>query len=71
MVLATTPWSLALLLVYPLQVVRLALRESQAFPDNWWRACFLVIGKFPEACGQLRYWRNRLGHRTNTLIEYK
>ena len=64
-------WSLILLLLYPLQVVRLALRAPMAFPVNWWRALFLVMGKFPEVCGQLQYWRNRLGHRTNTLIEYK
>lgn len=64
-------WSLVLLLLYPMQVVRLALRAPMAFPINWWRATFLVVGKFPEACGQLQYWRNRLSHRTNTLIEYK
>jgi glycosyltransferase involved in cell wall biosynthesis len=65
------PPLLLLLLIYPLQVIRLALRQRLAFPLNWWRAGFLVFGKFPEACGQLQYWRNRLGHRTNTLIEYK
>ena len=65
------PWALSILVVYPLQVVRLARREKLPPPINWWRGFFLVAGKFPEVCGQLQYWRNRLSHTTNTLIEYK
>lgn len=71
MALVFGPWMLCILLVYPLQVARLALRDRQSARETWWRAGFLVLGKFPEACGQVKYWRNRLGHRTNTLIEYK
>jgi hypothetical protein len=55
-------WSLALLAAYPLQVLRLGLRG-----ENWWRALFLVLGKFPEMLGQLKF---RLERRA-TLIEYK
>jgi glycosyltransferase involved in cell wall biosynthesis len=34
-------------------------------------ARYCVLSKFPQAAGQLRYWRNRLFGRTNRLIEYK
>jgi cellulose synthase/poly-beta-1,6-N-acetylglucosamine synthase-like glycosyltransferase len=71
------PWALCGLLAYPLQVSRLALGSSLSSaselpaPDNFRYAAFLVLAKFPEACGQLLYWRNRLYQRRSTLIEYK
>jgi GT2 family glycosyltransferase len=34
-------------------------------------ARYCVLSKFPQAAGQLRYWRDRLSGRTNRLIEYK
>ena len=64
-------WSLALLLVYPLQVVRLALRGTRSVRENWWRALFLVLGKFPEMTGQVNFLYNRLSGKTARLIEYK
>lgn len=65
------PWSLVLLLIYPVQVVRLALRGTRSVRENWWRALFLVLGKFPEAIGQLKFLYNRLTGKTARLIEYK
>ncbi|WP_027147395.1 glycosyltransferase [Methylobacter marinus] len=62
-------WSL--LLVYPLQVGRLALRGEQVPRNNWLRAFFLVLGKFPELLGQLQFIWNRLAGRKGRLIEYK
>lgn len=62
----------ALLAIYPLQVLRLALgspRRRQ--PEAWWRALFLVLGKFPEMLGALRYFRQRLAGGSSRLIEYK
>lgn len=64
-------WSLALLLVYPLQVVRLALRGTRSVRENWLRALFLVLGKFPEMAGQVNFLYNRLSGKTARLIEYK
>lgn len=64
--LVITPWSLALLLVYPAQVARLAARGMPLF-----RAFFLTLGRFPEAQGALRFWRGRLSGRRGGLIEYK
>lgn len=64
-------WAMAMLLVYPLQTVRLALHGTRSLRENWWRALFLVLGKFPEAIGQLNFVYNRLAGKTARLIEYK
>lgn len=64
-------WSLLLLLIYPLQVARLALRGTRSAGENWWRAFFLVLGKFPEMTGQVSFLYNRLVGKTARLIEYK
>lgn len=63
------PWMLAALLVYPLQVMRLALRN----PANGGvqGALLLVMGKFAEASGVLDFWLRRLLRRPHGLIEYK
>lgn len=60
------PWCWLLVLIYPLQVLRLHLKGlhlAQAF--------FFTIGKFAEAQGALLYhWRRRSGAKSE-LIEYK
>jgi GT2 family glycosyltransferase len=60
-----------LALVYPLQVVRLFLNGVGSVPERALRAGFQVLGRFPEAVGQLRFVRNRLLQRRAALIEYK
>ncbi len=60
------PWGLALLLVYPLQVLRLA-RKLRDVP----RAFFLVAGKWAEAWGALQFYMGQLRGRRRGLIEYK
>lgn len=60
-----------LLLVYPLQIVRLALRGKWSAHENWWRALFLVMGKLPELAGQVSFFYNRLSGKAARLIEYK
>lgn len=60
-----------LLLVYPLQVLRLALRARGAGTFRAQQALFLVLGKFAEASGQWRYYAGRLRGRRATLMEYK
>ncbi|HUX90618.1 MAG TPA: glycosyltransferase family A protein [Gallionellaceae bacterium] len=64
-------WGWAILLIYPAQVVRLALHGTRSVRENWLSALFLVLGKFPEAVGQLNFVNNRLAGRTARLIEYK
>lgn len=64
-------WGLAMLLIYPMQIIRLALRDTRSVTESWWRALFLVLGKFPEAMGQLNFLYNRLAGKAARLIEYK
>lgn len=59
------PVLFALLLAWPLQVLRLARRMG------WTRAFFTVLGKLPEAQGVAGYWLGRLRGRRTALIEYK
>jgi hypothetical protein len=64
-------WALLLFIVYPLQVIRLALRGKRSTRENWWRAAALVVCKFPEMLGQLKFvvsWYRRVPPH---LIEYK
>jgi glycosyltransferase involved in cell wall biosynthesis len=67
----TMPWGWATLAVYPAQIVRLLLRGSGNFRDRSIRAIFQVLSRFPEALGQLLFWRDRLFRRESALIEYK
>lgn len=62
---AVHPLGFALLLVWPLQILRLAPRMgAQA-------AVFSVLGKLPEAQGVVGYWWGRLRQKNVALIEYK
>jgi GT2 family glycosyltransferase len=65
------PAALLLLLVYPLQVLRLALRAARPQVPRWTAALLLVLARFPEARGVLDYWFNRFARRRPALIEYK
>ena len=64
-------WGLALTLVYPLQVIRLALRDRKSLPAPWWHAFFLVLGRFSEMLGQSKFMYSRIRGQTTRLIEYK
>jgi glycosyltransferase involved in cell wall biosynthesis len=65
------PAALWLLLAYPLQVLRLALRDGIGDPARRVRALFYVLSRFPEAQGVLKFWADRLRQRRSALIEYK
>lgn len=64
-------WALLLLLLYPLQVLRLGIRGTGSARENWWRALTLVASKFPEMLGQVKYLADRLRRVQSRLIEYK
>ena len=68
--IAVTPWILLLVCIYPLQMLRLALRSGGKKGD-WEEAIFLVLGKFAEASGIAEYCYNRWGDRPANIIEYK
>ena len=73
--LALAPWwgerALCVLLVYPLQIVRLAARGDRTRRENWLRAAFLVLGKFPQMLGQIKFLIHRYVGGQARLIEYK
>ncbi|MEM1276329.1 MAG: glycosyltransferase [Pseudomonadota bacterium] len=66
-----TPWALALLLLYPLQVLRLARGKGMSDRFSWIWAGAMVIGKFAELTGAIGYLYGRLTKRRAGLIEYK
>lgn len=61
-----SPWFFAILLAWPAQVLRLALRQKDPA-----QAFFLTLGKLPEALGVLTYYRHRIAGARSELIEYK
>ncbi len=63
--------AVALALLYPLQVIRIASRGRYKGRVNWEMAVFLVLGKFAEVSGNLRFLVNLLRGRHAKLIEYK
>ena len=65
------PLALVGLAAYPLQVVRLALHGQRSARENWWRAFFLVLGKFPELLGQMKFLAGHCLRAPSQLIEYK
>ena len=67
-------WSLAALLVYPLQAFRTfryGRRRGWTFGDAILYGVFCVLSKFPQAVGQLTYCIRTLRGTESTLIEYK
>ncbi len=65
------PPGLAVLLAWPLQVARIALREGVSSRTGWERGFFLTLGKIPEAIGVLGYLSRRWLGRRARIIEYK
>jgi cellulose synthase/poly-beta-1,6-N-acetylglucosamine synthase-like glycosyltransferase len=74
--LAWMTWGLSLLLLaaYPLMVYKIYRYSQQrglSSPDGRLYALACVIGKFPNALGQLKFHWNRLLGKSNQIIEYK
>ena len=61
-------WFLA---IYPLQVIRLAVLGPRSWRQNWVRAVALVLCKFPEMLGQLKFLMDKQRRVQSSLIEYK
>jgi GT2 family glycosyltransferase len=65
-------WALLVLVVYPVELLRLsALRPRRSARENWLRAAALVLAKFPEMLGQLKFHSDRFRRVQSRLIEYK
>jgi GT2 family glycosyltransferase len=68
---AVGPIAWVALALYPLQVLRLYLGGAGSARARRARAFFLVLGKFAEVVGQLKFLAGRLSGSRNRLIEYK
>jgi glycosyltransferase involved in cell wall biosynthesis len=65
-------WALLLVLLYPLQWLRISVRLVRRHaPIPWLQGGFLLLGRFPEALGALKFYGGRLAGRRSGLIEYK
>ena len=64
-------WSLSLLTHLPTARARLARRSKQSARENRWRGAALVLGKFPEVVGQMKFIMDRVRGARSGLIEYK
>ena len=67
----TSRWSLLLFMIYPLLIVRTAVRRSGPAGQTWPYAIFCVLAKWPQLLGQIKYLANRCVGRRTHLIEYK
>lgn len=66
-----TPWALGLLLIWPLQILRLARRGGLTRRAAWEQAIFTTLARLPEAQGALEFHIGRMLKRRARLIEYK
>lgn len=64
------PAAFALLLLYPLQIARIAARDEFSV-EGWRNGYFAVLGKFAEFHGAMSWMVSRLIGRRQKLIEYK
>jgi len=64
-------WGMFCLLIYPIQIIRLARRNSAQGKHPWIMAFFLVLGKFPEMLGQIKFFQRLYSGKQGKLIEYK
>lgn len=62
---------LYLFLIYPMNVLRIAIREDVRGGKSWRAAFFSVLGKFPEMAGALKFCARRLTGKRHSIIEYK
>jgi glycosyltransferase involved in cell wall biosynthesis len=66
-----SPWWLLAVLVYPLQVLRIASQGTRSVRVNLLYGAFVMLGKFPELAGTLAYYWNRSQQGPQRPIEYK
>ena len=65
------PLGLLALVIYPLQFARMYARNRNRVPIAAVYSFMLLLGKFPEMLGGLKYIKNRVFNQRAKLIEYK
>lgn len=59
------------LLLYPWQMLRVALRGDRSVRENFINSFFLMLRKWPELQGQLKFFSLKFMGKVSDLIEYK
>jgi GT2 family glycosyltransferase len=57
--------------IYPIQVLRLAITRGPISSKSWTYAFFVTLAKFPEFQGVLKFCWYKLRRQSSVLIEYK
>lgn len=65
------PWLLLAVLVYPLQVLRIAYRSGIRDPKSWTYGLIMSISKFAEFIGIANLIVDKLRSKSRPIIEYK
>lgn len=67
------PIMLLAFMLYPVQIVRLALRYKKKYSTkiSFFYAVSNVFSKWPQLIGWLSFWKNKLKGNKSTIIEYK
>jgi glycosyltransferase involved in cell wall biosynthesis len=60
-----------LLLVYPLQILRITIKSQWPFKISFINAFFLTLGKFPEFIGGIKFYWHTFCNKQGNIIEYK
>lgn len=63
--------ALTVIAIYPLQVFRVAMRRAKVGRPQFAYAALIVVGKFAELGGMMRFHANRLRGYAPRIIEYK
>lgn len=65
------PWGWLAFLIFPLQIARQTFRHRGTLKQRVTLALFQLLGRFPEAAGEIRFMLDRTLGRRSRLIEYK
>lgn len=64
-------WAIFLLLIYPIQWLRLSLKSNLPFKQAGLQAFFLILGKFAEVFGQMKFLIHLYTSKQSKIIEYR
>ncbi len=62
---------LIIVLIYPLQILRLTFKSRLGLKEALIQSVFLIIGKFAEVIGQIQFLLDKYNKQQSKIIEYK
>lgn len=60
-----------IILIYPIQFIRIGFKTPKDSPIRWSNSFYLLLSKFPEMQGMIKFLFNRIFNATSRIIEYK